>query len=186
MNPETGTIALSVMGSCLVTRSMGAAAAGLLMDRLGAMPEPSVLSVDFSGVGIMDYPFADEAVGKPLAICTEGGFPGRYLVATSLTPDLEENLSSALRLRDLPLIAHGPGSWRVIGNIKPHLLEALEHVMANQSGVTARELGERVGIALNAASNRLIELHRLRLAVRHEAVVNGGGKQFVYGGLAYP
>lgn len=171
--------------SVLVTRRVGARVASALAARLASLPLGSALVVDFSGVEILDYSFSDEALGKVGSRCVGGEFGERYLLVAGLTDELRENLESALRLREMPLAAIGGGQWGIVGPMRAHLAEVVA-ILGQRGQATAREVAGTLGIALNTASNRLMELHRLRVVRRSEAVLPGGGKQFVYAPLLRP
>jgi predicted transcriptional regulator len=49
--------------------------------------------------------------------------------------------------------------------------------------VTARDIADYFQLAINTASNRLSELYKRHLALRHEEIMPNGGKQFMYHSL---
>lgn len=170
----------NVFGGILVTRHLGHQIAGAVIEVLKSLQDGSCLIIDCSEVVIMDYSCSDESVGRLLAEVISGEYGERYLALTGPCESVLENIESSLRLRGLPMVAvDSSGSFSVVGAIRPHLAEVLQ-CFANTGKIRARDIAEALHIALNTASNRLIELHRLGIVSRAEETVTGGGKQFLY------
>ncbi len=167
--------------SILVTRKAGEATQAALIAALDQSPA-AVLTLDFAGVEVIDYSFADAAVAKTISRLVAGELGPKYLVLANLAPEWAENIDVALKQRQLAALAVAPGAWQVLGAIKDYLLATLRFVM-DRPAATARELGESADLTVNAANNRLAELFRLRLVQRSEVIPPGGGKQFNYQSL---
>jgi hypothetical protein len=168
----------------LVTRETGRAVRAVLARELEALPAGAVLTLDFAGVGIIDFSCADECLAKLLTRLVAGEFGEKYVRLASLGESQRENLQVALeRKRLAALLVRPGGGWDCVGTVTPHLLETLRLVMARDR-VSARALAKLFDLELTTASTRLGSLHRLRLVRRHEQRIGEGGREYLYQGLA--
>jgi hypothetical protein len=166
--------------SHLVTRETGAAVRAAIAERLQSLDRGGVLTLDFSGVGIIDFSCADECLAKLVLRLSAGEYGEKYLCLTGLGESQRENIQVALERKKLPALLLGAGSaWECLGTLTPHLRETLR-LVAERSGMSARELADLLGLELTAASTRLINLHRHRLVRRRERPMAEGGREFVY------
>ncbi len=167
----------------LVTRETGRVVRDQIVARLEALPPGGVLTLDFTGIGIVDYSCADECLAKLVQRVAAGEYGEKYLQLTGLGPSQRENVEVALERRKLAaLVAGRDGSWECLGTLTSYLRETLRLVMARE-GLSARELAGLLDLELTASSTRLINLHRLRLVCRRERPIGEGGREFVYEGL---
>lgn len=167
----------------LVTRETGQAVRSRIAHEFGNLPAGGVMTLDFSGVGIIDFSCADECLAKLLTRLVAGEYGERYLLLAGLGESQRENIHVALERKRLPVfLAHPDGSWDCLGTITPHLHETLRLIVARR-GISARELVGVLDLELTTASTRLGALHRLRLVKRRERRINDGGREFVYEGL---
>jgi DNA-binding NarL/FixJ family response regulator len=219
----------------LVTRSTGEIVRARTESALAALPEPSVLVLDFAGTGIIDYSCADELVAKLISRLVGGEYGDRYIVLANINNEHRENIQVALERKELTTVGWsntggtrgryldlvstadsavatavvspdtsakicggqrepqgaGPGirnaqfgirNLFVLGSLNPHLRQALDLVMA-ASGITAKEIAKKLGIELNTAGTRLINIHKRRLVLRTERVLSVGGREFIYSPL---
>jgi hypothetical protein len=175
---------------------------------LRGLPNDAVLVIDFDGVEMMDYSFADEALGAIFARMSAKEYPNRYVIlATSsgeLNEALLENVEVALARREVAAIVlpkdqlniepietikdatpttlkEGRATdWRVVGTLPQHLVDTLRAVMEKQQ-VTVRELADALQIdSATACNNRIAKLYQLRLVRREAAIVPEGGRQYFY------
>jgi hypothetical protein len=167
----------------IVTRETGRKIRAAAARRLQEMEGGGLLTLDFSGTGIIDYSCADEFVAKLLTRLIAGEYGERYLRLANLNPSQKENIDVALERKRLPSILVNPDrTWQCLGTIKPYLYETLNIVMSRER-VSARDLSALLKIELNTSSTRLINLHRQRLVRRRERTISEGGREFVYAGL---
>jgi hypothetical protein len=170
----------------LVTRETGAAVRAAIVERLQGLERGGVLTLDFSGVGIIDFSCADECLAKLVLRLNAGEYGEKYLCLSGLGESQRENIQVALERKKLPALLLGSGSaWECLGTLTPHLRETLR-IVAERSGMSARELADLLGLELTAASTRLINLHRHRLVRRRERPMEEGGREFVYETLQQP
>jgi len=143
------------------------------------------MTLDFSGVGIIDFSCADECFAKLVTRLIAGEYGEKYLRLTGLGESQRENIHVALERKRLPaLLVHPDGTWDCLGTITPHLRETLRLIVARPR-VSAREMVGLLDLALTASSTRLGSLHRLRLVRRHVRTIDDGGREFVYEGLVH-
>lgn len=167
----------------LVTRETGRAVRAVIARELEAMAQGSVMTLDFSGVGIVDFSCADECLAKLVTRLIAGEYGEKYLRLTGLGESQRENIQVALERKRLPaLLVHPDESWDCLGTITPHLHETLRLVMAHRR-MSAREMVGLLALELTTSSTRLGSLHRQRLVKRRERVIGEGGREFVYEGL---
>jgi hypothetical protein len=188
-----GKVRLAVIEACresagadvshLVTRETGRAVRAVIARALEAMPAGDVMTLDFSGVGIVDFSCADECLAKLVTRLIAGEFGMKYLRLSGLGESQRENIQVALERKRLPALLVGPDdSWDCQGTVTPHLRETLRLVMTRRR-MSARELAQLLALELTTASTRLGSLHRQRLVKRREQAIGEGGREFIYEGL---
>ncbi len=143
--------------------------------------------LDFSGIGAIDFSWADEVVAKMISRLWSGEYGERYLILKGLNASQLENISVALeRKRLAALVAEGEG-WRIIGSLNNYLSQTLNTIMQKKQ-LTLRQLSEKEGIGMNTGGTRLLNLYKKRLVVREEGPSrkkedSHRGRQFVYRSL---
>jgi hypothetical protein len=169
--------------SNLVTRETGRSMRELIELRLEREPEGTVVALDFSHVGIIDFSCADEIISKLVARLQGLEYGDKYVVLHGLTPTHEENIAVALERKKLAVLVSRPdGSWRLLGSLNPYLNEALQFVM-NQKEITARDLADDTQVEISLASTKLLNLFKARLVQRSSERLPDGGRQFIYRSL---
>ncbi|MCJ7704981.1 MAG: STAS-like domain-containing protein [Desulfobacterales bacterium] len=144
--------------------------------------------IDFSGMGSIDFSWADEVVAKMVSRLWGDEYGEKFFVLKGLTPSQEENIGVALERKKLAVLTTGPGGWRIIGSLNNYLVQTLNQVM-NTSRLTLRELSEKEKIGMNTSGTRLLNLYRKRLVLRIEGVNDSNreathrGRQYVYQSL---
>ncbi|MBI3099900.1 MAG: hypothetical protein HYY93_16940 [Planctomycetes bacterium] len=185
---------LAGTGDC-VTRATGAILRDALERALEEIPEPGGILCDFVRVGVLDFSCADEGIARPVSRLASGEYGERHLILANATPTHLENLAVALERKVLacPTVLL-PGAiavgvrvkkpvWGMTGVLHPSLAEVYEMIQKDGT-LTAKTLAGRLGIELNTASTRLINLHKRRLIARDESALKEGGREFVYVSLA--
>ncbi len=207
------TQSLGQFGPYLAMRPLGRQVQDALDAELRALPPGGVLALDFDGVEMMDYSFADEALGTIYSRMGGKEYPDRYMVLLvkddATSQSLLENVEVALIQRDAAAIAVPAGeleslvkalaaeretsktpaksaesvAWRVIGKLPDHLIETLGAVM-NQNQSTVRDIVDALQLdSVTACNNRIARLHQLRLVRRKAAIVPEGGRLYCYSGV---
>jgi hypothetical protein len=169
--------------SNLVTRETGRFIRESIEARLEREPEGTVVAMDFSHVGIIDFSCADEVISKLVARLQSLEYGDKYVVLHGLTPTHEENITVALERKKLAvLVSRADGSWRLLGSLNPYLNEALQFVM-HQKEITARDLADETQVEISLASTKLLNLFKARLVQRSSERLPDGGRQFIYRSL---
>jgi hypothetical protein len=198
---ETARQSLGEFGKHLAMRPLGRAVQEKLDARLRALPAGGLLVVDFDGVEMMDYSFADEALGTILSRMAAKEYPDRHLVIETrgdeLAEALLENVEVALNRREvaalvLPAkmstqpkkkaenVSAVAGKWRILGDLPTHLVDTLRAVM-DAGCVTVRDLSEALKLdSATACNNRIARLYQMHLVRREATVVPEGGRQYCY------
>jgi len=168
-------------------RSRGARLRETIEKILREGDEPCLV-IDFSGMGSIDFSWADEVVAKMVSRLWGDEYGEKYLVLKGLNPSQEENIGVALERKKLAVLTTGSGGWRIIGSLNNYLVQTLNRVM-NTRRLTLRELSEKEKIGMNTSGTRLLNLYKKRLVLRME----GGnasnkntthrGRQYVYQSL---
>lgn len=169
----------------LMTRQTGQRIFQHLENKIKQAKEGETVSLDFWGVGVIDYSCADEVIAKIVLRMIQNEYGDRYLILQNLTPTQKENISVALERKNLAIIGlkSKDKSWEIMGTIDDYLLETLEIIMKNGS-MSSSILRKKLKLELNTASMRLINLHKLRLVKKIKASSSKKGKRhFVYKSL---
>jgi len=143
--------------------------------------------LDFSGMGSIDFSWADEVVAKMISRLWSGEYGEKFLVLKNLHSSQAENIDVALERKRLAILITGPQGWRIIGSLNNYLIHTLNRVMEKKQ-LTLRELSEEEGIEMNTSGTRLLNLYKKRLVARVEGPAMGRdephrGRQYIYQSL---
>jgi hypothetical protein len=148
--------------------------------------EPCIV-LDFSGMGPIDFSWADEVVAKMVSRLWGDEYGEKFLILKGLNSSQTENVSVALERKKLAVLATGSEGWRIVGSLNNYLIHTLNQVMKKRR-LTLRELSEEEGIGMNTSGTRLLNLYRKRLVVRLEdssisKEISHRGRQYIYQSL---
>ena len=162
-------------GSCdLVTRNSGQVIRERIERDIVKEDEGTVVRLDFSKIGIVDYSCADEIVAKLVSRLLSGEYGDKYIVLTGLNENQKENLEVALERKGLAVMGRmKDGENVLLGNLNNYLKETL-HVILTRGRITARELSDSLSLEANTSGTRLLNLHKKRLVKRVDETRNGG------------
>jgi hypothetical protein len=197
---------LQEYGAHLAMRPNGRRVQEALDAALRKLPPGGVLLLDFDGVEMMDYSFADEALGTLYSRMAAKEYPDRHLVIVTrddeLGEALMENIEVALSRREVAALVlplndgtaldvfltqitaesddRTLGSWRIVGTLPQHLVDTLSEVM-DKGCVTVRELATALQLdSATACNNRIARLYQMHLVRREATIVPEGGRQYCY------
>lgn len=166
----------------LVTRPTGQAIRMRIERDLEREPAGSVIGLDFSNVGVIDYSCADEVIAKLLSRLLSGEYGDRYLLLRGVNENQKENIEVALERKDIAIAAEMRDGVRVLlGSLNNYLRDTLDHIVKNQK-VSSRDLAEAKKLEPNTSGTRLLNLYKKRL-VRRTEEVRSDGKVWVYEAL---
>src|SRR3954468_10439478 len=156
-------------GKLMVTRGTGRRVREALGEVLEGLPGGGVLYVDTRGVELMDYSFADEALGILVSRAAAGEYGDRHAVLVEEDRELLENIEASLRQRDLAMVrVDQPGDTpKIVGDVPDHLLETLR-VIYEAGSITNADLASRLSLNHTACNNRATRLFKLGLIHRQK------------------
>jgi hypothetical protein len=168
-------------------RARGARIREVLEKSLGEEKGARRFLLDFSGMGSIDFSWADEVVAKMISRLWSGEYGEKFLVLKNLNPSQKENIGVALERKKLAVLTTGPEGWRIIGSLNNYLIHTLNQVMKKRQ-LTLRELSDEEGIEMNTSGTRLLNLYKKRLVVRVEGPATRRddphrGRQYIYQSL---
>ncbi len=168
-------------GKLMVTRRTGRAVREALEEELAALPKGGTLYVDTRGVELMDYSFADEALGIMASRVASGEYGDRHLVLVEEDRDLLENVEASLRQRSLAMIRveEVGGEPGIVGTVPDHLVETLQAIY-DAGSITNAALAAKLGLNHTACNNRATRLAKLGLIHRRIETAAPGGRQYTY------
>ncbi len=168
-------------GKLMVTRSTGRAVREALEETLLALPKGGTLYVDTRGVELMDYSFADEALGILASRAASGEYGDRHLVLVEEDRDLLENVEASLRQRSLAMIRVDEigGEPSIVGEVPDHLIATLQAIY-DVGSITNAALAAKLSLNHTACNNRATRLAKLGLIYRRVETAAPGGRQYTY------
>jgi hypothetical protein len=166
----------------LVTRPTGQAVRERIERDLEQEPGGSVVGLDFSQVGVIDFSCADEIVAKLMSRLLSGEYGDRYLLLTGLNENQRENIEVALERKGLAATAETRDGARVlVGSLHNYLKDTLAYIIRMRR-VTSKELADAKKLEANTSGTRLLNLSKKRL-VRRVEEQRSDGKVWVYEAL---
>ncbi len=168
-------------GKLMVTRSTGRMVREALEEALASLPKGGVLYVDTRGVELMDYSFADEALGILASRAASGEYGDRHLVLVEEDRDLLENVEASLRQRSLAIIRVDEvgAEPSIVGEVPEHLVATLQAIY-DAGSITNAALAAKLGLNHTACNNRATRLAKLGLIHRRIETAAPGGRQYTY------
>jgi hypothetical protein len=172
-------------GKLMVTRGTGRRVREALVEALEGLPAGGVLYVDTRGVELMDYSFADEALGILASRVAAGEYGDRRVVLVEEDRELLENVEASLRQRGLAMVRvdEPGGAPGIVGEVPDHLVETL-HAIHVAGSITNADLAAKLGLNHTAMNNRATRLFKLGLIHRRKNTAAPGGRQYSYERIA--
>src|SRR5215217_6178507 len=164
-------------GKLMVTRGTGRRVREALVD----LSAGGVLYVDTRGVELMDYSFADEALGILASRVAAGEYGDRRVVLVEEDREMLENVEASLRQRGLAMerVDEPGGAPGIVGEVPDHLVETL-HAIHVAGSITNADLAAKLGLNHTAMNNRATRLFKLGLIHRRKNTAAPGGRQYSY------
>ena len=166
--------------SDLVTRPSGQAIRNRIERDIENEKDGTVIALDFSKIGIIDYSCADEIVAKLISRLLSGEYGDKYIVLTGLNENQKENIEVALERKELAVMAQMKNGEKILlGSLNNYLKQTLNFIL-KKGKITAKELSEAMKLEANTSGTRLLNLHKKRVVRRIEEI-RDGGRVWVYG-----
>lgn len=163
----------------LVTRPTGQAIRMRIERDLEGEPSGTVIGLDFSEVGVIDYSCADEIVAKLLSRLLSGEYGDRCLLLLGLNENQKENIEVALERKELAIAAEMKDGRRILlGSLNNYLRDTLDYIVKNKK-VSSKDLADAKKLEANTSGTRLLNLYKKRLVKRVEEM-RSDGKVWVY------
>lgn len=157
----------------LVTRPSGLTVRERIEHDLQNEKSGSVVALDFSGIGIIDYSCADEIVAKLISRLLGNEYGEKYIILTGLNTSQKENIEVALERKGLAVVAYmRDGSHILLGTLHNYLRQTWD-VITEKNKITARDLAEILHLEANTSGTRALNLHKKKLVRRTEETRNG-------------
>ena len=132
--------------SDLVTRQSGQVIRDRIEKDIEQEENGTVVALDFSRIGIIDYSCADEIVAKLISRLLSGEYGNKYLLLTGLTENQKENIEVALERKALAVIVGmEKGGKALLGSLNNYLKETLS-IIIQKGKLTAKELSETMNL----------------------------------------
>ena len=158
----------------LVTRQSGEAIRRRIERDIEKEPEGSVIALDFTKIGVIDYSCADEIVAKLVSRLLANEYGDKYLILSGLNENQKENIEVAVERKDLAVMAEmKDGSRSVLGNLNSYLKDTLDFIVKKKKA-TSKELSDAKKIEANTSGTRLLNLYKKRLVKRVEEMGKDG------------
>src|SRR5918998_3654747 len=172
-------------GKLMVTRGTGRRVREALGGVLEGLPGDGVLFVDTRGVELMDYSFADEALGILASRVAAGEYGERHVVLVEEDRDLLENVEASLMQRSLAMIRVDEvgAEPAIVGKVPDHLVDTLQAIY-DAGSITNTALAQKLGLNNTACNNRATRLAKLGLIHRRTETAAPGGRQYAYERIA--
>jgi hypothetical protein len=168
-------------GMAFTSRDTEAAEAGLL-SLLEALPEGTLLPIDFTGVRISSEA-ARQLLRRALLRVAGGELVDKYVVLGDLDVS-QYNVEVMLDGESLTAVERSDEGPQLRGRVDPAVQATYEFLLASQTGTASKLLAELRLSNISTATNRLSNLARLGLARRIEQrPVPGGGREYVYAAI---
>jgi len=158
------------------------------LERMLREEKETLIVLDFSGTGSVDFSWADEVVAKMVSRMWSNEYGEKFLVLKGLSPSQTENIGVALERKKLAVLTVAPTGWQIVGHLNNYLIQTLNRVMKKKR-LTLRELSEVEGIEMNTSGTRLLNLYKKRLVIRLEGAsdfhkpISQRGRQYIYQSL---
>jgi hypothetical protein len=158
------------------------------IERMLRKEKETLIVLDFSGTGSVDFSWADEVVAKIVSRMWSNEYGEKCLVLKGLSPSQAENIGVALERKKLAVLTVASTGWQIVGHLNNYLIQTLNRVMKKKR-LTLRELSEVEGIEMNTSGTRLLNLYKKRLVIRLEGAsdlqkpMSQRGRQYVYQSL---
>lgn len=162
----------------LVGREVGRKLLNHLEDWLAQGSARAVISLDCTGIEIMDVTGADECFGK-LMMRLQAEDYGEVYFLFSVNASQERLLHVILGRRRVQAIIDDALTQRLVGWCERSIRTAWD-LLQQQHTLTARDVADHKGVDITSASGKVIELWKRHLAMRESQNCPSGGIEYTY------
>lgn len=165
-------------GATFATRARGAEVRADIESAVRQTKPDEMILLDFEGVEVISFSFADEVVGHLLADRSHGDLAERAILVTNANEDVVDSIVSSLGRRGLVGARLFGGAIDLL-NAPIHLRETFAALRQRGQARTA-DVAADLGLGLPACNNRLKPLVSAGIVVRTAAVQPTGGREYIY------
>ncbi len=166
-----------IFGAYFSTRERGVKVRDEINEALRRTSE-DLLILDFDGVQLISFSFADEVVGRLVSDRASGEMGDVSILIVNANDEVIHPIQSSMERRKLVVASLRPDGIRLIG--APEHVAATFRVAKSRGEFRTPELAADLGITVQAANNRLKQLLACGLLVRRPGIPQAGGKEYVY------
>ncbi|NIO83692.1 MAG: DUF4325 domain-containing protein, partial [Candidatus Aminicenantes bacterium] len=144
----------------LVTRPSGQVIRERIERDIEREPNGTVIGIDFSGIGVIDFSCADEIIAKLLSRLLSNEYGEKYIFLAGLNDNQRENVEVALERKNLAVVAvMKNGKRRLLGSLNNYLKKTFL-IVDKKRKLTAKELSRTMKIEANTSGTRLLNLYK--------------------------
>ncbi len=165
-------------GDVFSTRERGSRVRAEIVETLRGTEQDEPLLLDFEGVQLISFSFADEVIGRLVQDRAAGELGERAIVVLNASDEVIHPIRSSMERRKL-IVTH-------LTSLGVEMIGAAQHVEATFEAAQRKgkfrtpELAAELGISVPALNNRLKPLLAAGILVRQAAIPRAGGKEYAY------
>jgi hypothetical protein len=165
---------INKFGQRVGTRDEGKVAQPEIEAVINRLPYGEILILDFEGIDLLGYSFADQAIAITLHRLVSNEYGDKYILIKCHKIDILESLEVALEKRQITAIAiDDGGKWFCVGLKKENLMETLD-IIIERKEITTSDLADIMKLTVTNCNNRVSELAAMKL-IKREKVNNPSG-----------
>lgn len=165
---------INKFGQRVGTREEGKSAQVEIEAVINKMPYGETLTLDFEGIDLLAYSFADQAIAITLHRLVSNEYGDKYIFIKCSKADILESLEVALEKRGITALGlDDTGRWFCLGLKKDNIIETLK-VVNDKKEISTTDLAKALNLSVTNCNNRVSELAKMKL-IRREKVNNPEG-----------
>lgn len=165
----------------LVSRRVGQRLREHLEDAFTREPPETVITLDCTGVEILDVTGADECLAKLAGRLIHQEYGDRMLVLRGVVGRHAGTIQVVLERKRLAMVTDDPPEGpTILGDLNPYLREAWAALRMSTHPMSAKDLSYLSGAAMTDSATKLLTLCKLHLVRRMRVVLPRGGREFHY------
>jgi len=181
---------IGINGEILTYRPEGKRLQHHLVSKINKYELLEFVNLDFQNVEVCDVSFIDEIVFQLSSIIKQEK-PNVIVYISNLDEYVYDSLRAAQLLKEdklsknskekkrLPLLYYSKNGFQIIGELEAILEETFDLIKSRDGGITARDIAQAKGIAINSSSNRLKKLFDYGL-IQRTIITDNSGVYFQY------
>jgi predicted transcriptional regulator len=170
---------INKFGIRIGTRDEGRIAQPEIEAVISKLPYGETLILDFDGLDLLAYSFADQAIAITLHRLVSGEYGDKYILIKCSKVDILESLDVALKEREITALGiDDTGRWFCLGVKRDNIIEALK-IIIDKKQIPTSELAKMMNLSVPNCNNRVSELSRMKLIKRNKINNPEGGILYI-------